>query len=167
MKSFNILLVLLVLISSCKQQEKGKENKAVSDSEDKYLTAGAQILPKDANTGDKALAVFERLQPMDTVETKISAVVTDVCQAKGCWMKLELSNGQESMVRFKDYGFFVPKDIVGKEVIVRGKAFIDELSVEDQRHYAEDAGKTKEEVAAITQVKKTYGFEADGVLIPN
>lgn len=40
------------------------------------------------------------------------------------------------------------------------------MSIEDQRHYAEDGGKSKEEIAAITEVKRTLAFEADGVLIP-
>ena len=80
-------------------------------------------------------------------------------------MTLNLENGEEAMVKFKDYGFFMPKDISGKEVILNGKAFVNEVPVDEQRHYAEDAGKSKEEIAAITQPKKTYSFEADGVLI--
>ena len=51
------------------------------------------------------------------------------------------------------------------EVIVNGKAYVTEVSVEEQRHYLEDAGKSAEEIAAITEPKKTYSFEADGVLL--
>ena len=43
--------------------------------------------------------------------------------------------------------------------------FVNEVSVDEQRHYAEDAGKSKEEIALITEPKKTYSFEADGVLL--
>jgi len=68
-------------------------------------------------------------------------------------------------VKFKDYAFFMPKNIAGKEVIVNGKAFVNEVPVEEQRHYAEDAGQTAEEVAKITEPKKTFSFEADGVLL--
>ena len=84
---------------------------------------------------------------------------------KGCWMTLNMADGNQVMVKFKDYGFFVPKDIAGKEVIINGKAFVEEVSVGDQKHYAEDAGKSAEEIAAITAPKKTFSFEADGVLI--
>jgi len=59
----------------------------------------------------------------------------------------------------------MPKDIAGKEVIVNGLAFVEEMSVEDQRHYAEDGGKSEDEIAKITKPKKTFGFEADGVLL--
>lgn len=44
-------------------------------------------------------------------------------------------------------------------------AHIEESSVEAQRHIADDGGKSKEEIAEITEIKKTYAFEADGVLI--
>jgi hypothetical protein len=60
----------------------------------------------------------------------------------------------------------MPKDIAGQEVIVEGYAFVSEMSVEDQRHYAEDAGKTPEEIAAITETKRTLSFTSSGVLIP-
>ena len=80
-------------------------------------------------------------------------------------MKLDMENGEQVMVKFKDYGFFVPKDIEGKQVIVNGKAFVNEMPVDEQRHYAEDAGKSQEEIALITTPKKTFAFEADGVLI--
>ena len=39
------------------------------------------------------------------------------------------------------------------------------VSVDEQRHYAEDAGKTLEEITQIIEPKKTYSFEADGVLL--
>jgi len=68
-------------------------------------------------------------------------------------------------VRFKDYGFFVPKDISGKDVIVEGKAYSTEVSVEELRHYAEDAGKSKEEIMAITEPEQTYAFLATGVRV--
>ena len=59
----------------------------------------------------------------------------------------------------------MPKNIADKEVIVNGKAFVSEVSIEEQRHYAEDAGKSDEEIPAITQIKKTLSLEADGVLL--
>lgn len=80
-------------------------------------------------------------------------------------MTLDLPQEEDVMVKFKDYEFFVPKDIEEKEVIVKGKAFVAEVSVDEQRHYAEDNGQTAEEVAEITEPKRTLSFLADGVLI--
>ena len=80
-------------------------------------------------------------------------------------MTADLGDGNEVRVTFKDYGFFMPKNISGEEVIVNGQAFVKEMPVEELRHYAEDAGKTKEEIEAITEPKRTYALVADGVLL--
>ena len=96
------------------------------------------------------------------------AKVSDVCQTKGCWMNLvnaTESNQEEMFVQFKDYGFFMPKDLAGKEVIVEGKAYSESTSVEELRHYAEDAGKTEEEIAAITEPQLEKKFLATGVVL--
>ena len=39
------------------------------------------------------------------------------------------------------------------------------MSVDDQRHYAEDAGKTEEEILAITLPKRTLSVTSNGVLL--
>lgn len=98
--------------------------------------------------------------------TKVVGEVESVCQVKGCWMKLKLDNGETMRVTFKDYGFFVPKDIAGQKVIVEGVAKTKTTSVAELQHYAEDAGKTKEEIAKITEPKTELTFVADGVLVP-
>ena len=73
---------------------------------------------------------------------------------------------KESMfVKFKDYGFFMPKDIVGKTVIMEGVAYRETTSVEELRHYAEDEGKSKEEIEKITEPQVELKFMASGVLI--
>ena len=80
-------------------------------------------------------------------------------------MKVDLGD-EESMIRFKDYAFFVPKDIAGQEAIIEGVAFIEEVSVETLKHYAEDDGKSPEEIAKITEPKKTLSIVSSGVLLP-
>ena len=96
---------------------------------------------------------------------KATGKVLSVCQEKGCWMKVEKANGETMMVKFKDYGFFMPKDIVGKEVVVDGEAAVKETSVKQLKHYAGDAGKSKEEISKITTPKKELIFTAKGVLV--
>jgi hypothetical protein len=96
---------------------------------------------------------------------KISGKVVEVCQEKGCWMKVEKENGETLMVKFKDYGFFMPKDIQGKEVILDGEAVVKEVSVKQQKHYAKDAGKPADEIEKIKAPKKEVQFIAKGVLV--
>ena len=68
------------------------------------------------------------------------------------------------MVKFRDYGFFVPFDIPGSEVVLEGTAQIETISVDDLKHYAEDDGKSAEEIAKITEPETQIVFVADGVL---
>lgn len=115
--------------------------------------------------GSIAVTELEKNLKENKYEGKITGKVTDVCMEKGCWMKLEKSNGEKVMVKFKDYGFFMPKDIVGKEVVLEGEAVVKEVSVKQQQHYAKDAGKSEEEIKKITQPKKELQFIAKGVLV--
>ena len=96
---------------------------------------------------------------------KIEGEILSSCPMKGCWMKISVEN-DTVLVRFKDYSFFVPKNgIEGKRTIINGNISVDTLSVAQLQHYAEDAGKSKEEIDLITEPKITISFLADGVLI--
>ena len=99
------------------------------------------------------------------LETKVEGTVESVCQVKGCWIRVKAADGQAMLVRFRDYGFFVPKDIAGKTVVLEGTAETKTTSVAELRHYAGDAGKSKEEIAKITQPEKAITFMADGVIV--
>jgi hypothetical protein len=109
--------------------------------------------------------LVEKTQSSPSINAKVSGVVESVCQVKGCWMKVKLDNGQSMRVTFKDYGFFVPKDISGKTVVFDGVAKTSTTSVEELQHYAQDAGKSKEEIAKITEPKTELTFVANGVLV--
>jgi hypothetical protein len=109
--------------------------------------------------------LLELPEETESSELKVRGVITEVCQMKGCWMKLDLGNGETVRVTFKDYGFFVPKDAAGREVVIEGLPEMKLTSVETLRHYAEDAGKSEEEIAKITEAKRELTFEAKGVVI--
>ena len=77
-------------------------------------------------------------------------------------------NPQDStglFVMFKDYGFFVPLDFAGSKVVIQGMAFTEITTVEELRHYAEDEGKSAEEIAQITEAEKEHKFMANGVAL--
>ncbi|MEM6724309.1 MAG: DUF4920 domain-containing protein, partial [Bacteroidota bacterium] len=81
-----------------------------------------------------------------------------------CWMRMTTEGGDEIMVTFKDYGFFVPVDLTG-DVIVTGKAYRQVTSVDELRHLAEDGGASEEDIAKITEPQQELRFEATGVKI--
>ena len=97
--------------------------------------------------------------------TNISGKIIDVCPKKGCWMNVEVGN-DTVFVKFKDYGFFVPKSgVKGKTVLMSGNIFKDTISVERLKHYAEDAKKTDQEIASIINPEYKINMIANGVAI--
>ncbi len=164
-KLFTLLALSALIFVSCKAEKSDKKDKEIVDQKMAYASFGDKISEDKALTSEKMLQQFQTLKAGDTIDVKFASKINKVCSKKGCWMRLNLSNGKETMVRFKDYGFFMPLDSQDKEVIVAGKAFIKETSVDELRHYAEDAGKSKEEIAKITEPQIEFAFEANGVLM--
>ena len=109
--------------------------------------------------------VYSQLKKKETVTTKIEGTIVDVCSVKGCWMNVTDDNGHEFFVKFKDYGFFMPKDAAGQKVIMQGMAYLEQVTVKELQHYAEDAGKSKEEIEKITEEEISYHFLANGVML--
>ena len=147
MNSFSLVLVCFMITNVLKSQTQN-----FGDD----LTEGGLSDPKKVELLYNSEAVFN---------TKFKAVVVEVCQAKGCWMKLDLGEDKEVMVKFKDYGFFVPKDIVGRDVIVEGEAHKEVMTIDELKHYAADRGDSKEKINAITQAEEVRTLTANGVVV--
>ncbi len=130
-----------------------------------YKSFGAEITDVGTISKEKMALNFANLKFGDTIDVKFASKINEVCKAKGCWMKLDLSDEKETMVRFEDYGFFMPLNADDREVIVNGKAYLTEIPVSELQHYAKDAGKSEEEIALITEPEFTYAVLADGVLM--
>lgn len=165
MKYFTqFLVVILLLFTSCKEQKKSdKEIKNVKEAI--YNSFGEKMSFDKILTSEALLVKFNTLKIGDTLNVKFASKIKEVCSKKGCWMKLSLGKEKEAMVRFKEYGFFMPLDSEGREVLVNGKAYIKETGVKELQHYAEDAGKSEEEITKITVPKIEFTFEAAGVLM--
>lgn len=123
---------------------------------------GKKITDKDAIA---ATELSGKMGEKPAMTAKVAGTVESVCAVKGCWMTVKTQNGETMRVTFKDYGFFVPKDIVGKTVVFEGEAKIKTTPVAELQHYAEDAGKSKAEIAKITDPKRELTFVADGVIV--
>ena len=173
---YSIITLFFFIIVACndtKQEEKTTEltteqvemtTKIEENQEDQSLF-GEEFDYAKTEMANVIFDKYQNMKPGDTVMTTFSSEVNSVCVKKGCWMRLKLTEEDESLVTFKDYGFFVPKDIQGQNAVVHGKLFVKETSVDDLKHFAEDAGKSEEEIAAITEPKLVYAFEADGVYL--
>lgn len=169
MKKTIILFAVALITFSCKNDvkstESSEEKTIQTTNEDlAYSSFGEQINDADALAPKLMMEKFNTMKVGDTVTAKMTGKIKEVCSKKGCWMKLDMGNDDVVRVTFKDYGFFMPLDASG-EVVLNGKAYVAETSVDDLRHYAEDAGDTPEEIAKITSPERTFSFEADGVLL--
>lgn len=165
MKKILIVFGIMLTIMACKTEDEKTEVQEIEIEAVDYASIGEEITVDAARSTSDMAEVYKSMRIGDTINAKMVGTVDEVCQSKGCWMKLNLDDGDQVMVKFKDYGFFMPKDIAGKEVVINGKAYVNEVPVDEQRHYAEDAGKSEEEITVITEPKKTFSFEADGVLL--
>jgi uncharacterized protein GlcG (DUF336 family) len=152
-----LLFLLAALAAACSTKKNGMETLSGQPF-------GEAFTPGQVIKYDELRA---KMGQQDSLETVLVGTVTEVCQAKGCWMSIASAdaNGEPMMVRFKDYGFFMPKDISGRKVVLKGYAFREVTSVDELRHYAEDANKTQAEIDAITEPKDELKFLASGVLL--
>lgn len=97
----------------------------------------------------------------------VKGKVTDVCDKKGCWLTIQTEDNSKFFVKMKDYAFFVPTALKGKNVVLEGNAERKVISVNEQKHYAEDAKKPQSEIDAITQPKEEIRFVANGIKVVN
>lgn len=159
-----IALVSITALWSCSGTDSREEqvNKPAIDSTLAYYG--------DTITMENAISVSDVVKTLgekDSMHMKVTGKIVSVCQKKGCWMEMDLGNDKSMRVTFKDYAFFVPKDASGKTCYLEGYAHIDTTSVEELKHYAHDAGQSKEEIEKITAPEIDLSFEAKGVIIKN
>ena len=148
----SIYIILSCLIFSCSNQSK------------QVQIFGNQEMTEDGKITTKEL--LQTLSVQDSAFVKVEAVINSICQKKGCWMYVDLGEEKEMLVRFKDYGFFVPMEASGKTAVIEGLAKVETLSVEWLKHLKEDANAPQEEIDAISKPETIYSIsEATGVMI--
>jgi Skp family chaperone for outer membrane proteins len=101
----------------------------------------------------------------DKFEGQVKGKVVEVCKAEGCWIRVERNDGSNMMVRVKNHAFLMPEGIVGKTVLIEGTAVVKTETESMRKHYAEDAGKSKKEIAKIKGDLKDVQFSATGVKV--
>ncbi|MFT5777186.1 MAG: hypothetical protein ACI837_000117 [Crocinitomicaceae bacterium] len=101
----------------------------------------------------------------DTSEFTFQGTITEVCAKAGCWVSVDKGDGETFMVRFKDHFTIPPDTKPGTVAYFHGVAFNDSVPVDLLQHFAEDAGKSPEEIAEITEPKFELGFTADGIVL--
>jgi hypothetical protein len=100
---------------------------------------------------------------------RIAGTVEGVCETKGCWINLsDPASNQKLFVKFTcsdEGGRIVPMEAKGRPAIVEGTVVVKEISEADARHYAEDGGASKEEIAKIVGPQKQITVSSPSVQI--
>ncbi|HIP32905.1 MAG TPA: DUF4920 domain-containing protein [Crocinitomicaceae bacterium] len=164
MKGFGIIVGVALLATSCSSEN----TEVVVDEVVEVAELGESYGEVKVNIED-AISVEEMLNEMDkgqeSKEFTIEADIEEVCSKAGCWVNIDKGNGETFMVRFKDHFTIPPATEIGTGAYLHGSARWDTIPVDLLQHFAEDAGKSEEEIAAITEPKFEIGFEADGITL--
>ena len=127
---------------------------------------GAQVSAKAQKSAISTADLNKKLKKSKKLENvAVTGKVTEVCDKKGCWMTIETDNNEKFFVKMKDYAFFVPTALQGKNVVLEGTAETKIISVNEQKHYAEDAKKSQAEIDAITTPQEEIRFVATGIKV--
>jgi hypothetical protein len=163
----SVILIIGISVQSFSQEDVEKKSPPVGNAlaGDYY---GADISGVSEN---KAISIAELdgvLRKEKTVKNvAVKGVVTDVCKKRGCWITLKTADGSSFFVKMKDYAFFVPVALKGKNVVLEGNAEREVTSVDELKHYAKDAKKAQSEIDAITSPKEEIRFLANGIKVVN
>jgi hypothetical protein len=166
MKKLLIPFFATFALLACKEETQ-EEVPAVNDEqleEVAYMDYGSTMNSNEIITALKMGEKYDTMNTGDTIDVKIKGTIADVCTGKGCWIKVPVGI-DTTFVKFKDYGFFLPMNGQGKEVVLQGKAYKSVTPVDELKHYAMDAGKSQEEIDAITEDKVTLNFMADAAQV--
>jgi hypothetical protein len=160
MKKLLFFILAPVILASCGGNHANDEGRSDGEGLTYY---GAEMTP------DGAISTAElvgSLEGQSSVDAKVKATIKETCVKMGCWMSVDLESGDDMMVFMKDHDFFVPTEgAAGLSCIFEGTAYYDTLSVDWLQHLAEDAGRSQEEIDAITEPEFKLAFDAAGVII--
>ena len=84
MKKIALLIFVSLFILSCKNENKE------STADVAYASFGEMITDEGVLSKEEIIEKYKNLRSGDTAYVKFTSKVNEVCQAKGCWMKLDL-----------------------------------------------------------------------------
>jgi hypothetical protein len=110
----------------------------------------------------KLAQVLKDFESYKDQKITLEGSVQQVCQQKGCWLKLEDQNVSVRTL-MKGYGFTVPKELKNKKVRMTGVMEQKELPLNVVRHYLRDEGRSEEEIKKVNAPQKVFQFVAEGI----
>lgn len=134
-------------------------------SEPVYETEEYEVFGADADQDQfQPAATLSEIIESDQSDGQVAlkTTVAQVCQKKGCFF-IAQDDHYTARVTFRDYGFFIPTDSQGKQVVLLGDFSVETLSEEQAKHYAEDAGDHPD---SVTGEQEEYSVVATSIMVP-
>ena len=161
MKKIYIILLAASVLSACSSNTTATEETKEAEA---TIAGNYGHTDWDVSEAITAAQMLDSLKVKDSVYTTVSGNITAACEAKGCWMIMDVK-GKEMMVKFKDYGFFVPKNSADHFGTMRGWAYMETVSVAEQKEIARDANFEQIDIDEIKEPQEKLTFMAEGVII--
>jgi len=141
---YTFLAILLSGIFACSEQTK----------------FGEPVTEPEAITTDQ---LVERLDAELSFDVTVKGTISDACRSEGCWLEISSTAGTPVFVTYKNEAFTLPLGITGRTAIIKGRAFVDSTTVEEQRAEAKEEGLSDDEIMAIQETVYSLALEATGV----
>ncbi len=127
----------------------------------------------------EVLTDFSKSEDKSMSDVFVSGNIDSVCKSKGCWLTLKgfdakgdsaceqaaLGGASQKDLRvvFKDYGFFVPKNLEGN-VVLKGSIKKEKLSASQVKHFLKDLKCSKKIIKSVKAPIYRYRMIADGLV---
>ena len=131
----------------------------------------------DARKYGKPLAVKEETQVSEILAqpdkyagrtVRVKGIVTDVCEERGCWIKIGAGKGTEILFKVEDGVIAFPMAAKGSQVVAEGTVSKRVLSVEQQKAMCDkeaQATKTKADYSKVAGPRTIVRLEGLGAEI--
>ena len=165
MKNIKYLLPILFLFMGLSVYAQNDDMKKDGEKIDaKELTDGT-LYGADINVDSKILTIAEIFADTAGFSGKTVVVkgnMSELCRSGGCWTII--SDGTNNIRALTQHKFIMPKemDITGKVAVIEGVFSVKEITEDQAKHFAEEAGTDPN---LITGPQKMYRISATGIKI--
>ncbi|NUZ11290.1 DUF4920 domain-containing protein [Pseudoalteromonas sp. McH1-7] len=111
----------------------------------------------DLNKLVAATEVLENVNEFKEREITVSGKVTKVCKKRGCWMTLQVDNGESLNVKVRDGDMVFPMSAIGKRAFATGRVEHFKLDIAKTKRYL--AHKAHENGEQFDETKVIEGME--------
>lgn len=155
-------ILLLGILAACTGAPRTAEQ---AEEKEPLPSTGAFGMEVNIDEAIDASGIAGYFTDSDTIALTLSGSIAASCKHSGCWMDIDMVNGETIHVTFLDDEFSIPLDAAGKYATAKGTVIRKMIPVETLQNFARDEGQSEEDIALITEPAWAYKMIATGVVI--